>query len=116
MFYRVIQAHSYALPGQAAVSSASSQITAPGAAPVDTLPFIGIVKVTATTTGTLGPLAAAPVVQSTVFLVFPWKEALALLLVIVLWVLFKRWRRNRRDRRNEPPPVSEVREPVESVT
>lgn len=116
VFYELKEIHKYALPGQPASAEGTSLIETPGAAALDTLPFIGFVKVTATTTGTLGPLAAAPVVQSTVFLVFPWKEALALLLVIVLWVLFKRWRRNRRDRRNEPPPVSEVREPVESVT
>lgn len=115
VFYTLNDAHHYALPGQPAVAKGTSLVEANGAK-VDSLPFIGFVKVTATTTGTLGPLAAAPVVQSTVFLVFPWKEALALLLVIVLWVLFKRWRRNRRDRKNQPPPSAEVREPVESVT
>jgi len=113
VFYLLTQVHQYALPGQAAASSAVSQVPVKGAGPVDTLPFIGLVRVTATTTGSLGPLQAAPVVQSTVFLVFPWKEALVILLVIVGWITFRRRLRNRRQR--VEPPSSPSPELVESV-
>lgn len=99
-FNRYVQAHTYALPGQPASATGSSLIEQEGVAPIDSLPFIGVVRITATTTGTLGSLSATPIVQSTVIVIFPWKELLALVLLLVLLrvlraLLGRGWRRLR---------------------
>ncbi len=98
--YSITPLPGYALPGQVTSSDADRMLRAKDATPTDMLPFLGFVRITATTTGTLGALQAEPIRQSIVILVFPWKELLALLLVVLLWSLFrawfKRWRSKRR--------------------
>ena len=96
-FYRLTDQPQYALPGQAITDTTNTIAPINGGGSVDSLPFIGFVRVTTTTTGTLGPLSAEPIVQSTVFVIFPWKELLALVLLLgVLRVLRGGWRRMRR--------------------
>jgi hypothetical protein len=99
-FYTITAAPGYALPGQVMSTDADSLLRAKDAAPVDMLPFIGFVRITTTTSGTLGALAAAPVIQSTVIFIFPWKELLALVLLLVLLgvlrtLIGRGWRRAR---------------------
>lgn len=103
--YTITPLPGYALPGQIMSVDADSLLRAKDASPTDMLPFIGFVRITATTTGTLGALSAQPITQSIVILVFPWKELLALLVLVALWSLFrawfKRWRTKRRLRAEE---------------
>ncbi len=99
-FYTVTPLPDYALPGQVTSTDADTLLRSDDAAPVDMLPFIGVVRITATTTGTLGSLSATPIVQSTVIVIFPWKELLALVLLLVLLrvlraLLGRGWRRLR---------------------
>lgn len=90
-----LPAHS-ALPGQVSADSTTSDTASPdGAAGTDSLPWLGLVRVTATTTGKLGPLASEPVVQSTTFLVAPWKEGLVVLLAIGLLIWLRVWQRKK---------------------
>lgn len=72
----------YALPGQTASFSASSAQGASGQSGEDALPTIGIVRIAATTSATIGGVSAPTLVQSQTVLVFPWKEALAALFVV----------------------------------
>jgi hypothetical protein len=83
-FYTVTQIPRYALPGQITSSDGDSLLRIKDSAPVEMLPLIGVVRITATTTATLGSIAAAPLTQSIVIVVFPWKELLALVLLLVL--------------------------------
>jgi hypothetical protein len=85
---RTKAATGYALPGQAATISASSASTGAGAATDssggdDQLPAIGLIRVTATTTGSVGGVSAPTLIQYQTIVVFPWKEGLAGLLVVI---------------------------------
>ena len=80
---RTKAATGYALPGQPATISASSAQTDTGSSSDDALPTIGLIRVTATTTGSVGGVAAPTLVQYQTILVFPWKEGLAALLVVL---------------------------------
>ena len=80
----------YALPGQGATITASSAQPSNGGGD-DALPAIGIVRITATTSATVGGVAAPTLVQTDTVLVFPWKEALAAILVVLaLFPVFSR--------------------------
>ncbi len=78
----------YALPGQSYAEpiGAVSSTDATGA---DALPAIGFVRITAATTGALGPLHAQTVIRSMIVFVGPWKEALVLLCIALAVLLRK---------------------------
>lgn len=79
----------YVLPGATFVDTTTSLIPVDGAPSVDSLPFIGFVRVSATVEGSLVGLEAEPVTISRTFLVFPWKEATFLFLV---WLFQREWK------------------------
>lgn len=82
--YRVENVPRYLLPGQDFRDSVSSQIPASDGRPaVDSLPFIGVVRIEAISTGSLSGLEADPATIGRTVLVFPWKETLALALLVV---------------------------------
>jgi hypothetical protein len=113
-FYTVTQLASYALPGQIMSVEADSLLRANDAAPFDMLPFVGFVRVAATTTAVLGSISADPITQSTVIFIFPWKELLALILLLVVLqivriVLRRGWRRLRgRGKGTQPVDVQDA--------
>jgi hypothetical protein len=113
-FYTWLDRSRFSLPGQSTAIAATSEVPLDNASPIDSLPLIGFVRVTATTTGTLGALTAVPITQSVVILVFPWKELLALILLLVVLqivriVLRRGWRRLRgRGKSKQPVDVQDV--------
>lgn len=96
----------YLLPDAPFTDLTTSLIPVEGAPSVDSLPFIGFVRVTATAKGGLAGVEAEPVARSRTFLVFPWKEALFL---FVVWLFQREWR-HRKGRGvhagDSPPPPS----------
>ena len=100
----------FLLPGQPYEDSTTSLIPSDAATDVDSLPFIGFVRISATVRGGLSGLEAEPRTLSRTVLVFPWKEALFLFLV---WLGQREWR-HRRGRRvhtgaTPPPPTLRAR-------
>ena len=100
----------FLLPGQPFQDSTTSLIPSAAANDVDSLPFIGFVRISATVSGGLSGLDAEPQTLSRTVLVFPWSEALFLFLV---WLGQREWR-HRRGRRvhvgaTPPPPTLRAR-------
>lgn len=101
--FTVINRPRYLIPGSTFTDVMFSVIEIEGAPPVDAMPFIGFVRITATASGLLSGVEAEPVSISRTVLVFPWKEALFLFLV---WLGQREWRHRRGRRVNttaEPP-------------
>lgn len=101
----------YVLPGQIFWDDMTSVLTGVrGQRAVDSLPFIGFVRITATATGKLGPIEAEPSTISKTVLVFPWSE---FLFVFVVFLVQREWRHRRGRRVNTtdapPPPTLRTR-------
>ena len=116
-FYKLTTLAHTLLPGQALRDEASSVMAEGDAQGADLLPFIGFVRVRATTEGGIGGLSTDPVTQTVTFLIVPWKEALALLLLWAAWRLIRRrWRKRRGRSRRPTVPAGPTTEPVAPTT
>lgn len=100
----------YLLPGASFTDTSTSLIPVEGVPTVDSLPFIGFVRVTATATGNISGLEAPPVSKAVTFLVFPWKESL---FVFLVWLFQREWRHRKGRKVNAadapPPPTLRTR-------
>lgn len=98
--YRAENVPRFLLAGQDFTDRLISLIRVEGAPTVDSLPFIGFVRLRATATGNIAGLEASPASKTITFLVFPWKE---LLFVFLVWLFQREWR-HRRGRRQDLTP------------
>lgn len=85
----------FLIGGQELTDEISTRQRSGNATVADALPFIGIVRVDATLTGSIAGLHAAPVTRSRTYLVLPWAE---ILVVTVAYLGWRRWRGRRRQR------------------
>jgi hypothetical protein len=94
------------LPGQLVTETLATDLPAVPFRPAWSLPTLGVVRVVFQTTSGVGGLHAAPVTESLVLVIAPWKEILAgvciVLAVIVLLVLLRKVLRRARSRRRGP--------------
>lgn len=98
----------YVLAGAPFTDTTTSLIPVDGSPSIDSLPFIGFVRVSATVTGELVGIEAEPVTISKTILVFPWKESLFL---FVVWLFQREWRhrKGRKVHSGDAPPTPTFR-------
>lgn len=78
---------------------------------VDSTPWVGLVRVRATTNLVLADVASAPAVSDVYVLILPWKECLVGLGLWGAWRALRHWR----GRRRKPADVLKIRAPGDSA-
>ncbi|MFM8303252.1 MAG: hypothetical protein ACKOA9_02975 [Actinomycetota bacterium] len=86
----------FLIGGQELTDEISTRQRSGTATVADALPFIGIVRVEATLSGSIAGLRAAPVTRSRTFFVLPWAE---IVVIVVAYVGSRQWWRRRRRNR-----------------
>jgi hypothetical protein len=105
-FIRTAPQESFLVPNQQIEFTDQLQGPSAGDEPAVALPRIGIFEVVTTTTGTLGQSVSVTSTESKLLILFPWKYALALLMLIGVLVL--------RTYLGKSRSVKEVLSPIES--
>jgi hypothetical protein len=111
---RVTMRPRYLLPGQRFTDSTSTFFQLENGGTVDSLPFIGFVRITATATGTLNSIEAEPASITRTVLVAPWSE---MLFVFFVYLVQREWRhrKGRKVNESEEPPPPSLRRRVREV-